>query len=78
MAAVQGRKKGKRKATATMVVDDPEHILLDRKVSCSTARTRSNPDYRIILGQPWPLSGMGEPMLVLCGHHTYLCICQLA
>ena len=33
---VQGRRRGKRKAMATIVMDDPEHILIDRKVNCST------------------------------------------
>ncbi|CAL5227905.1 g10948 [Coccomyxa viridis] len=31
-AAAQGRRRGKRKTTATIIMDDPEHILLDRKV----------------------------------------------
>ena len=32
---MQGRKRGKRKATAALILDDPEHTLVDRKVKQS-------------------------------------------
>ena len=40
---LQGRRRGKRKTTATIIMDDPEHILLDRKVTCSTLTVHAGP-----------------------------------
>lgn len=59
---MQGRKRGKRKATATLVLDDPEHILLDRKVSCRTAGVQETSAAAFV-------ALMGAAMLVPCTHH---------
>ena len=67
MAAMQGRKRGKRKATATIVVDDPEHILLDRKVSYSIISLPEGSQSQLCCSQDWM-----NPA-VPCGHHNHRC-----